>query len=227
MQKYFFFSLAIFIGIQCKNSTKPNEPMQIFDAFVQVLEQEGKIRTQATLRSMPGTGAATGEMLPVEVPGGIKYQGTAMKVRPSVGLSYALDFPGRYQAEHQFDWGNPPGNTVVATMPNTPEFSFGGDNIKYGQPVTCTWKGEPLQRGETLIFMWENLSTHTAVPIELYANTSQPSVSLPAAKMKDVTPGKWSIYLVRKRLTKGQLKNTQTQVVCEFYSKSDTITVQK
>jgi hypothetical protein len=227
MQKYFFFIFAIFLGVQCKNSTKTTEPLQIFDAYVQVLEQEGQVRTQATLRSMGKADAPTNEMLPVEAPGGIRYQGTPMKVRPTVGLSYTLDFPGKYQPIHQFSWGEQQDFSVTAQMVNTPDFGFGSDKIKYGQPVTCTWKGDPLERGETLILMWENLRTHAAVPIELYAATSQPSVSLPAAKVKDIVPGEWSVYLVRKRLNKGQVKNVQTQVVCEFYSKPDTLMVTK
>lgn len=217
-------TLLALMQVQCGSGTPP-QPTRLLDCYVRILETEGNVLAEATLKeSQPGANPK-----PVEVPGGLRYQGSPMDVRPQQGLTYRTEFAGVYRPDHTFSWDDEQKkrHTFTATMGNVSNYSFGSNTLTLGQPATCRWEGEPLQAGETLVFFWENLTKNQAVPMEIYGGNGQPEINFPAAQLSSkLSPGKWALYLVRKRLVKANAGGTPCQAILEFYSQTDTLTIQ-
>jgi hypothetical protein len=73
--------------------------------------------------------------------------------------------------------------------------------------------------------MWENPESRQTVPIEVFTIGGESRINLPAVKMKALTPGKWTLYLVRKKLMKGSVNGSPVICNTEQYTKPMPITV--
>jgi hypothetical protein len=61
--------------------------------------------------------------------------------------------------------------------------------------------------------------------MEVTTTVGKPYIDFPAEKLKELTPGKWSVYLVRKKLTKSVVNGYQINGIMEYYTKSSELTV--
>jgi hypothetical protein len=229
MRSNFFLTLLILGAFGCQNSTEPTKTNSLLlDCYVRILESKEQILAQATLKSNGGTAS-----LPVEIKGGIRYQGSEMDLIPGRGLTYKREYSGVFKPEHMFSWDAQNGSkrhTFTATMDRIEDFNFTNKKhiITLGQRDTCRWTGAPLTKGESIVFMWERLDGSTARPMEIFSEGNDlPNIAFPAAKLAELDPGKWSLYLVRKRLQKGEADGVPTQAVMEYYSQTDTFEVRK
>ena len=75
--------------------------------------------------------------------------------------------------------------------------------------------------------MWENPKENLTVPMEFIVQGALSVADLPAAKMKELSPGTWTLYVVRKKLVKFSEDSFDAQAILEFYSKTDTIQITK
>ena len=105
-------------------------------------------------------------------------------------------------------------------------FRFGEEPLSRSRPATLRWEGGPLEKGETLVLMWENRALGQTVPMEIIRSGGDASLDFPAAKIAELPAGQWTLYLVRKRLAKTEAPGMRAEAVLEYYSKSDTIEVQ-
>lgn len=228
--RLFFFSVLTILNISaCTNGNKEAADKRNLNCYIRVLEGEGRIRAEATMSTVgEATGAINDTTVhPVEVPGGMKYQGTNMALMPNQGLTYFKEFPGEYREKHQFAWEDTKKQRVefVVQMNDIKKFGFGSKTISNSKPATFTWESKGLEKGESLVLLWENLNQHITVPMEVYIQGNYPKIDFPAGKMKELAPGTWTLYVVRKKLTKAQIGPVNARAVMEFYSKTDTLTV--
>ncbi|MFN7267046.1 MAG: hypothetical protein ACK5VB_06100, partial [Bacteroidota bacterium] len=116
-------------------------------------------------------------------------------------------------------------NEFVMGIPSIDSFSMDGSTIANNQPARLSWKGEPLQKGETLVIMWANSEEGLTKPMEVTTTVGKPYIDFPAGKLSELTPGKWTLYLVRKKLTKSVANGYQTSGIMEYYTRSVEVTV--
>jgi hypothetical protein len=228
MRLLFFWALTILCVWGCK-SDQTNKDQRSLTCYIRVLEAERRIRAEASMTTVGqgGTVVKDTSIHAVEIPNGINYQGVPMTLIPNEGLTYFKDYPGEFKTDHQFTWQNAAGEGVTfpIKMNNIKNFTFGSKTLSVSKPATFTWEPSGLERGEAMVLMWENPEAHLTVPMELYIQGSNPKIEFPAAKLKELTPGTWTLYVVRKKLTKAQIGPVIAQAVTEFYSKTDTLTI--
>lgn len=228
MRLIFFCFMTVFGITACHQSVTPPNQLSL-DCYIRVLESEGRIRAEATMLSIPSKGqpAAGSSALPVEIPGGIRYQGSPMTTIPTSGLTYFKDFPGTYVPEHIFSWDDSEKkrHTFTLKMNQITNFTFGSKTIPLSQPARFTWEGGSMEKGETLVLMWENQKENLTVPMELIVQGQLPQIDFPVAKLKDLSPGTWTLYIVRKKLVKTDVSGVASKAILEFYSKTDTLTL--
>jgi hypothetical protein len=228
--RLFFFSVLTILNISaCTNGNKEAADKRNLNCYIRVMEAEGRIRAEASMSTVgenPGSINDT-TVHAVEVPGGMKYQGTNMNLVPNQGLTYVKDFPGEYREKHQFSWEDANKQRIEfnVDMNNIKNFGFGTKTISSSKPATFTWESKGLEKGESLVLLWENPTRHLTVPMEVYIQGNYPKIDFPAGKMKELSPGTWTLYVVRKKLTKAQIGPVNARAIMEFYSKTDTLTV--
>jgi len=220
MKHIFFLILTALAFFGCQSAEMPKN--RSLDCYVRYLQTEAKIRAEATLRE----GAP--DPKPVGAPDGIQYQGVDMKMLTMPSISYQFDQTGKLSPTHTFSWKDAKKQMRQFEMKMSPitQFGFGSKTISRQQPTTIRWDGKPLEKGETLVFLWENAALRKTVPMEVINISSEPAVEFPAAKIAELDPGEWTLYLVRKKLTKADLNGVAATGIMEYYTKTDTIQVE-
>lgn len=219
--KFVFFSLPIalaFAGCQAA----PSVTKGTLQCYVRFDASRGQVQADASLYPGPDLLAP-----PMEMPGGFLYQGTAMKIIPVQGLTYRRTYAAGFVPEHTFGWTDAQGQRQQVSFPMAAmlEFTFGDQPLSRTQPATLRWEGGPLEKGEALVLMWENKALNQTVPMEIVRSSGDASIEFPAAKIAELPPGQWMLYIVRKRLAKASAGSIAAEGVLEYYSKSDTIEV--
>jgi hypothetical protein len=229
MRLIFFYIMTVFGILGCQTKPAAPETIKILDCYIRILEAEENVLIQATMKLAPAGSASSGNAVPVEVKGGIRYQGGPMTVLPTAGLTYQKAFPGKFIAEHVFSWDDPAKGRLSFTvqMNNIPGFTFSPKILSASKPAALTWDGAGLERGEALTLIWENAKDNLTVPMDLYVQGQFPRVDFPAAKMKELSPGSWTVYIVRKKLVKTDVSGVAAQAVAEFYSKTVPVEIVK
>jgi hypothetical protein len=227
--RFLFFCALTILGIHaCKPADNSAKEKRSLDCYVRVLEAEGRIYATATMSTVGMSGAIKDSSVhPVEVPGGMMYQGAAMNLIPNKGMTYTKDFPGKYQPAHEFSWEGPNKERISfpVRMNAVKNFGFGTEKLSRSKTASFTWEPNGLEKGEALVLLWENAKENLTVPMELYIQGANPRIEFPAAKLQELVPGTWTYYIVRKKLEKAVIGPVNAQAVLEFYSKTDTITV--
>jgi hypothetical protein len=220
--KFIFFCTLTVLAIFACESPK-TAPKQYLECYVRHDAATGNTKAEVVLKE--GEPVAN----PIEIQQGIQYQRANMKLLPIQGLSYRYEYAADFVPDLDFDWKSWEGKPLnfKMKMNEMRDFGFGGPTLKRNEIATLQWKGQALTRGEVLVLMWEELKTGKTVPMELYTTGDETELEFPAAKMKELSPGQWSLYLVRRTLTKTQVANVEATGVAEYYSKVDTIEVRE
>ncbi|HND88007.1 MAG TPA: hypothetical protein PK971_06760 [Saprospiraceae bacterium] len=189
-------------------------------AYIRYLADVKQLRAEATFTegdSVPK---------PVEMAGGVLFQGLPMKLRPMQGITYQTEYAAEYSSPLKFAWSlapqQPQTEVSVQMLPLT-AFSFEQEPISLRSPNTFRWQGGKVEDGEAFVFLWERIGDGLTVKMEVVQSLVGAEIRFPAAKLAELQPGRWKLYLVRKRLHKTQVGGVQVQAVSEYYSKTDTL----
>ena len=198
---------------------KSKEVTAHFDAYVRFMEEEGSLKAEASIKE--------GDQA-VEIPGGISYLEVGMTLMPLRGVTYKIEYPSGYRPEHSFAWKDFKGRYQKFDFRMSPitAFELSPQTPSRTQPATLRWEGGPSEKGEVIVFMWENTALNLTIPMEVIPGIGQNYVDIPAVKMSMLSPGTWTLYLVRKKLSKGVLANqTACTGISEFYTVKHTLTI--
>lgn len=218
--KHIFFLILSGLAFSFCQTAEPAQK-RTFDCYVRFLEPEAQIHAEATLQEGDASPRA------IQAPGGVVYQGKEMKLLTEPGISYRMNKSGGFDPVHTFSWKDEKGVVRQFEMQLSPirQFGFGTKSLSHKQPATLRWVGEPLAKGETLVFLWENAALHKTVPMEIINTGGEAAIEFPAAKVAQLDPGQWTYYLVRKKLTKADANGVAASGIIEYYTKSDTVQV--
>lgn len=184
-------------------------------------DNEGKkVRAEATFHD-----SQTKQV--VDNPGGVRFQSLEMTTIPVMGITYTADYPASFTKEMVFEWQNAAKEPVKYTLeaPSIDSFAFNIQELSIKHSAFLQWKGSALGKGETLIMMWENAQTGATVPMEVSTTLGAPMIEVPAAKLAQLGPGKWTLYLVRKKFAKTELKDYFVESIGEYYTKPQPVTI--
>jgi hypothetical protein len=217
-----FQKILVLIVLAISACGKPTPPeKQYLSCYVRHDAATLNTKAEATLRE--------GEVKKseMEIKGGIRYQRAEMRLVPIQGMSYRYEYRAEYLPSHLYEWKNTADETLsfTASMNDLKDFSFEPLPLSRNKPAKLRWQGKALEQGETLVLIWENLKTGETVPLQVYTSFDTKEIEFPAAKMHDLSAGKWSVYVVRKKMTKTQIAHVEATGVAEYYSKPDTLQV--
>ena len=219
--KHIFFSIVTALAFwHCQDPAPP--PKNILNCYVRFDAADRKVKAEATVYD-----GATKQI--IEWPGGIFFQSTEMKILPVRGITYSTEFSASFTAEPVFSWENKKGEKKEFKLgiPSIDSFFFDRKVLSIQQPALLEWIGTPLSKGETLIFIWQNAAGDTTIPMEVSTTFGAPIIEIPAAKIAQIGPGDWTVYLVRKRSAKAEVSDFMVESTAEFYTRPISVKVSK
>jgi hypothetical protein len=215
---FFFFCFLTFLGCQ----TTPSPPKQYrMDGYVRYDDLAGELYGEAAFKALQPVGSAT----PSVIAGGVLFQGRKMNLAGEQNLLYRAKLTGRADS-CAFTWRDSltgAGRRLAVALPRIDSFWFAQPTLNTRQPAQLRWTGGDLKRGETLVLLWEKGGQ--TVKTEVYNQSGIAFLDLPAAKMGELEAGAWTLYLVRKQLTKPVVGGVESACIAEFYTKPVRITV--
>jgi hypothetical protein len=165
---------------------------------------------------------------PVAIFGGVQCQNSNMQLTNADKPVYAMPLQ-TYSDTCLFWWRDSSTTTArrfKVPMPRIDSFWFEATPLSLSHPATLRWTGGNLEKGETLVLIWEN-TAGGSVQTEVFNQSGMPYLELPAAKMKELAVGTWNLYLVRKKMTKIKLPDGEATGIGEYYTKVRRFVVQK
>jgi hypothetical protein len=203
MKHIFFLFLTTLALFGCA----PKEKAQNRTLFCYVRYDEA-VKAVKAEASLQDPGAKTS----LEIPGGIRYQGMEMELAPVYGMTYRYEYTANFLPEHVFEWRDQQNSKQLSRTSLDPINSFflPGKTIATAQPTAV----QNTEEGQT-------------VPMEVSTTSGRPQIDIPAVKMKDITPGKWTLYLVRKKLSKNKVADLPVNTILEYYTKAIEVKVTK
>ena len=217
----FFLSCPLLLAY-CSAPSQP-EPHSTMRMYARYMQQEDNLRAEAGLESSKNGEA----MLPVEIPGGIKFAGKPMQILPITGITYYLEQSGSVGDNQVFSWTDPDGKPREFALPLKPvaNFRFQPELIDRTQPLKVIWDGKPIEKGEEMVFIWENLGAGQTVKMEIQGLHNTPEIEFPATKVAELQPGPWAVYLVRRTYLEDKTSGTPVSGIFEYYTATDTVRV--
>lgn len=198
-------------------------PQRNVQVYLRYLTEEGLLHAEATFVEKA---ADTEAPAPVELPQPPKLTDDLLKWRAQNG-QYTLDEPSGYPASKQLKWrtGDQKDHNLTINMPSIFSFGFGPDAMSSNKPARFEWQGGAFEKGESFVFMWDNTQSRETVPMEIVGAPGATFIDFPAAQMSRLSPGKWSLYLVRKKLQMGRVDDIPYEVITEFFTAPVQITI--
>jgi hypothetical protein len=216
---FFIFSITLTF-LHCNNT--PTPPQYILNTYVRYDAAQRAGQAEATFRT--NTPGSTSAQTPV--PGGVECQGKKMNLLKEVAPVYKVRMSD-YSEKYAFTWRDSLSGvqtTFEVPMLRADSFWFEKTPVSKGQTATLRWTGGDLKKGETLVLIWQNASGQT-VQTEAFNPAGMASLELPSAKLAELTPGDWRLYLVRKQLTKTTLQGCEATGIAEYYTKERTFKI--
>jgi hypothetical protein len=218
-----FFLILLAAGFSFCQEPAP-KPVQTLQLYVRYLAPEAQIRVEAGLEeTLPGSPARK-----VEIPGGIRYNEYPLKIVNATGPMYLFERKWEYDADHIFTWKTPEGQArkFTAQFPVFDTFRFNPASLRRDTSAQFSWEGTPLGGGEALTFIWEKLEDGKTAKMDIVSVGPQPVIEFPAAKIAELDPGRWSLYVIRRQLLKSEVEGLPVSGIFEYYSRTDTILVE-
>ena len=218
--KHIFFLILTTLAILACNTPEPAKKYS-FDCYARFDEQAAKMTAEATVKE------GTINPMPVEPQGGIRYQKVEMKLVPVRGITYQYSYPADFTKDHLFEWKTAEGKAIAFNlqMSRMDSAFFEPKVLSRKQSARFDWKGTALEKGEVLVFIWENAAKNLTIPMELYQLGSSRSIEFPAVKIAELPAGDWTYYVVRKKLQKADVEGVSVNGVTEYYTKAQGIKV--
>lgn len=218
--KYIFFLILTTLAIFSCNSPQVSKKY-LLECYARFDEQTSKTTAEASLREGDTNPIA------VEPPGGIHYQQAEMNLVPVHGMIYQYSYPSHFMKEHLFQWKSERGKPLEYTlrMASLDSVQFEPRIISRHQPARFSWKGTPLERGEALVFIWENEAKHLTIPMEMYNIGNATSIEFPSVKISEIPAGDWTYYVVRKKLQKATIGDITVSGISEYYTSPKAVKV--
>lgn len=198
MSKNIFFLAAISIVIALSGCKGPDK-MAYYTAeyFVRYLEGEQIIKAES--RIYAGPDAISVKPVPCEF---MHFRDYEMTPNSKLGDIYQYEAAMPFAAKCSFEFQltkDKKAETYAYELPQVPSFSV-NDSLGLAKGVALTWAGAPLRQGESINLIFEKKDRSTA-EATVTGPTAGNSLVIPLVQVKGISPGLWSVYLVRSSKT--------------------------
>jgi hypothetical protein len=213
-----FAQVFLLLGA-CRPNQKTNQvkakPLFI-NYEVRYLEQEKELRALAYFKEGDSLKSAISKEF-----SNATFQSSAMEKQNlgDRGSRYILNRKGAFSSNLDFSYKNDEGVPINydLSMPEVGEFSIKEGNIYKNKGVTISWKGEPLDQSQSLVFMFTD-KDNKASSISANGPTQLSEVMIPSKGLTKLALGEGQLYLVKKQVLKTTDQNQTILSVVEYYT---------
>lgn len=209
--------LVAVLAAGCKRNEPPADgPVQFVEIFVRYLTPENEYKAQVMFLEGDSLGAAQ----PKRLPGGLSWDGSAMREKPvgSGVFRYELIKAGPYKPRHKFEFSDNQGlrRSLTAEMHPITGFRI-GPSISRSADATLRLEGKPLAEGETLLLLFTNAqgATHS---LSFKGPAASNTFTLKREMLDALEPGKHELYLIRQQQRETRQQQRVVYSTVEWYS---------
>lgn len=215
-----FLILGSMFFFGCRSTQPQEKPNHLFaEFFVRYLQAEQELKAHASFYE----GDTIKTAVPKSFAGGATFQGQSMEARnlPGGTIRYIYEQLGSYADTFQFSFKDDFGQSRGIPVAMTPIDSFA---VQGGQASRSTGmglyaRGGQLSRGESMVLLFSD-ENQKASTILLTGPSAGEAYRIPAAKVETLSPGKNTLYLVKKKRTVEKGDSLSILADIEFYTRT-------
>lgn len=197
--------------------TDGSAPPFFADLYIRYIAPQQQYTASASFRQGDSLATANSLLLPKPV----LFQAEEMKARqlPQDITRYRVDKTGAYQERSTFTYTLPDGQRTPfeLALPPIDSFEVIGGKASLEKGMELYLHGTPLQEGERLVLLFTN-AANEAESITLPGPQFEDTIKLHPLRLRKLSPGPHSLYLVRKVSRDTQLAKVRVRSAVEFYS---------
>lgn len=203
----------------CRSGEPEKEKPDLYgDFFVRYLAPEQELKAYASFSQ--GDSIAIAQ--PIEMPGGVNFQGSGMEVRDLQGqqIRYSYGTIADYAAPYTFKTKTPDGKSLEHTiaMDGIGKFSIEGGVISKSKGMKLIVEKGTLKKEESLVMLFTVPTTGASYTIIDKGPHTDDSYIIPSNTLPALPKGKVQLYLVKKQ--EGTFDNQTANITAsaEYYS---------
>ena len=204
----------------CQRPRQQEEPKHLFaEFFVRYLQAEKELKAHVSFYE----GDTVKTAVPKSFAGGATFQGHSMEARnlPGGTIRYIYEQLGTYADTFQFRFKDDFGQNRIIPVAMTPIDSFAvqGGQASRSAGMSLFARGGQLNQGESMVLLFSD-EDQKASTIMLTGPSAGEEYRIPAAKVETLSPGKNTLYLVKKKRTAEKGDSLSVLADIEFYTRS-------
>ncbi|NBC06022.1 MAG: hypothetical protein GVY26_02405 [Bacteroidetes bacterium] len=222
--------LALLFLNACQDAPAPKdeEPAALLfaDLYVRYIAPQQQCTASASFRQ--GDSLKTAQ--PISLPQPVQFESEEMNAHalPQGLTRYRLDNTSPYQPRNTFTF-SPPGGQPTSyqlQLPAVDSFDIIGGSASLSDGMKLYLHGQPLQEGERLVLLFSD-AQNKAESITLPGPQFDDTIKLHPLRLRKLSPGPHTLYLVRKVSRDTQLSGIRLRAAAEYYSDSQPFEVVK
>jgi len=222
--------LALLFLNACQDAPSPKgeEPAELLfaDLYVRYIAPQQQYTASASFRQ--GDSLETAKSVSLPKPVHFESEEMSARVLPQGLTRYRLDDRSPYQESNTFTFSPPGGQPTPYRLQLSPidSFEIMGGSASLSDGMALYLHGRPLQDGERLVLLF-NDAENKAESITLPGPQFDDTIKLHPLRLRKLSPGPHTVYLVRKISRDTQLANIRLRATAEYYSDSQPFEVVK
>lgn len=221
-QRVFISVLLIALGLfvsRCQQAPTQEEtvPTTYADLFVRYIAPQAQLKATAAFRE----GDSLSTARPVEIPGGVKYQGQPLEKRPLPGqqVRYTTDTRSAFTRQHRFQFRGADGQEHEITLALAPvdSFSVVGGTASRSEGLKLYIENEQLEAGESIVLLFSD-ADNNATTLTLTNPAARDTFPVAGIRLRKLKPGPHKVYLVKKRHQQISLDGVEATADLEYYT---------
>lgn len=207
----------LIIGCQPDKAPEGPQPNTYADFFVRYIAPQAQLK--ATVAFREGDSLATAQ--PVEIPGGVTYQGEKLEARrlPGQQVRYQTDTRSAFVPQHRFQFKSTDGQDQDISLELSPidSFSVIGGTASRSKGMKLYIKNEQIEAGESIVLLFSD-ANNKATTITLTNPTARDTFPIASVRLRKLEPGPYQIYLVKKQHQEIDLGRVKAKADIEYYT---------
>ncbi|MEQ8704296.1 MAG: hypothetical protein RIC19_10275 [Phaeodactylibacter sp.] len=227
----FYFTSLLLTGLAasgCQQDAAPEQPATktYANLFVRYIAPQAQLKVTAAFRE--GDSLATAK--PVELPGGVTYQGQQLEARPLPGqqVRYFADYQSAFMLRHRFQFKSADGQEQEVTLELSPidSFSVIGGTASLSEGMQLYIKDEQIEEGESIVLLFSD-ADNKATTITLTNPAVKDTFPVAGIRLRKLEPGPHRVYLVKKQHQEIDLNGVKAIADIEYYTAEQPFTVKE
>lgn len=212
----FFLSLSV-SSCRQEPASQEKSSQTYASLFIRYIAPQSQLKVTAAFRE----GDSLSSARPVELPGGVQYQGQLLEKRrlPGQQVRYQVDQRSAFLSQHRFQFKGADGKAYTVPLEFDPidSFSVVGGTASRSRGMTLYIKGEEIDEGESIVLLFSD-AANKATTITLTNPGAKETFPIAGLRLQKLQPGPYQVYLVKKSHREITQDGLQAVADIEYYT---------